>query len=210
MDQATVCLNVGDEAISFDVGASSEDIASSVNELPSVQSIGYIEVFQDEYERDDNFVHLTFVFVSISESSLPLLSVNSDPPNCNQSLFTVTVETVQNLTVPQSINLGFDDSVVPRYTNYLPVEELTSDAIHEEVTSLFGSVCDETSVLPSKRIRFAASYEDSDEESRDDSTSFCGLFSLRSPGTLWEDSGEELIAITTYRQVGCWGSKGCN
>ncbi len=203
----TVCLNIGDEMFSFMTEASEEDIASAVNELVTVQSIGFIEVFREDNELYSEHIYLTFVFVTnldVNELAIPLLSVSPDAPDCNPSHLNISIQTIQNFTIAQSINLGFNDTTLPRYTNNLPLDDLTTNSIRDEVTKLFGYVCDEPSESSDGSIRFRASYEDSTEDSRDNSTSYCGLFSLRSPTTLWEEnkaSGEESIDITKHRQV---------
>ena len=194
--EAEICFDIGDELVSFYPDYPSEYIENMLNEVESIKAIGYVEVIKEEVETYG--FYFTVIFLSrfgVTESEIPLLSIsNSSSPLCNQTLYDITIEKIQSLTIPESFNLGFNDTYPPRYTSYLPYD-VTLDTLRSEITDLFAWEC-EVSPSPSSLL-FQDSYE---EESRDNSTSFCGHYSAKNPTTIWANQNNP-INIVLYKEV---------
>lgn len=165
-----------------------------------------VEFFGD---RSSQEVGIRFLFISVTalEEYVPEITVNSDESmfdcvNLNNetdpiddSLLGVTVElnTIQNLTVPDSFNIGYENLNIMsgrRFTNNLPLD-VTADRLQSAVFDLFGWGCtNQSSEQLRQQIEVYQTYENMDRGGVRDGeidvrTSFCGHASLNSPGLVW-------------------------
>lgn len=221
-DLAVPAINI---TISSDM--SSNELEDLLNDLSAVQRVGAVRVIKD-YRNSDYFqpsgdlnVQFTIVFVTpvtVQQSDIPELTLTggSNVINCvnldadvnatnttdEEYSISVSIETTQNLTYPKGFNLGFEQpGQPPRYTpNFLP--NVTSDSIQTEVSNLFAWKCDSNvdALSENSLILYHADYESSNENNRDNETAFCGHYSERNPGVVWNDGD---LNLKQYRYVSC-------
>ena len=166
-----------------------------------------VEFFGDRDSQDQE-VRIRFLFISVTalEDDIPEITVNSDQSifdcvNLNnetdpidESVLSVRVElyTVQNLTVPDSFKIGYENLNIMsgrRFTNNFPVD-VTADRLQSAVFDLFGWGCsNQSSDQLRQQIAVYQTYENMDRGGAngelDVTTSFCGHGSLRSPRVVW-------------------------
>ena len=198
------CLNVGDETLMLLSDSTAAGVEEAINSVESVQRVGYMQVFEEEYDFDYNsdesaaFVLVLLSKFGIPRSEIPDIRVNVNSHLCNETNLNVTIEKIQELTIPDSFNLTFSDT--SRSTAHFPINS-TSETIQEGLTDLLGWECEELVSLDPERIFFNNSFEEDDGNSdRDNATSFCGRYSLERPDTLWTATEAE-FAVTEYRYV---------
>ena len=193
-----------------------------LNGVESIQSVGRVEVLKKYGDDDSTELYIVFLTpYGFVHSDIPELSLASESFDCihsdfdidtnttNTTYFTLTasIETTQNLTYPNGFKLGFEQRVQdPRFTPFLPLST-TAEQLTEELTTLFAWQCTNqlTEQSPMDQQSFALlhrSYEEDNGESRrDDTTSFCGHYSLENPRTVWDTSVDNGIKVDQYRYV---------
>ena len=158
-------------------------------------------------EKHSGVVGVSFSFVSLAvrEEDVPKITVNSQESvfgcvNLNnetdpidESLLGVKVElkTIQNLTVPESFKIGYENLNIKsgmRFTDDLPLD-MKADELESSIFDLFGWGCRITSNIDQIQVHAYHTYEDMDlsgaRGTLDVTTSFCGHASLRGPGLVW-------------------------
>ena len=174
-----------------------------------------VEFFGDQRSQE---VGVRFLFISVTalEEDVPEIIINSDQMmfdciNLNnetdpidESLLSVRVElnTIQNLTVPDSFKIGYENLNIMsgrRFTNDFPID-VTADRLQSAIFDLFGQGC--TNRLNDQlmqQIEVYQTYENMDLGGANGvlelKTSFCGHGSLNSPGLVWIGSGGSSINI---------------
>ena len=201
------CLDIGDETLVLMSDSTAAGVEEAINSLETVQRVGYMRVFrEDSYQYDFNYnpdEAATFVLVllskfEISQSQIPDIRININSHLCNQTTSNATIEKIQELTFPDSFNLTFSDT--SRSTAHFPIN-VTSETIQEGLTDLLGWECQELLTLDPEAIFVNSTFEEDDgNPDRDNSTSFCGRYSLERPDTLWSGT-ETVFAVTEYRYV---------
>ena len=198
------CLDIGDEPLLFVSNVTAEDMEEAINSLVNVQTMGYVQVVKEDSPDDSAIFVLVFLSrFEVSRSELPDVSITTNSDVCgNETTLNMMVEKIQELTFPDSFNLTFSDAL--RSTDYFPIN-VTSEAVQESLTDLLGWECEELSSLAPERVFISDSFEedddDDDDTDRDNSTSFCGRYSLRDPDTIWSAEETEEFRVIEYRYV---------
>lgn len=163
-----------------------------------------VKFFGDERSQE---VGVSFFFISVTalEEDIPEITVNSDMSvfdciNLNEtdpideSILNVKVElnTIQNLTIPDSFKIGYENLNIMsgrRFTGDFPID-VTADRLESAIFDLFGWGCTNQSrgqLL--EQIEVYQTYENMDRGGAsgelDVTTSFCGHGSLRRPNVPW-------------------------
>ena len=174
------------------------------------------EFFEDQSSQG---VGVRFLFISVTalQEGVPEIIINSDESifdcyNLNnetdpidESALSVRVElnTVQNLTIPDSFKIGYENLNIMsgrRFTNDFPID-VTADQLQSTFFDLFGWGCtNQFSDQLQQQIEVYQTYENMDRGGARDGvldvkTSFCGHGSLNSPGLVWIGSGANIIDI---------------
>ena len=196
-----ISLNVSNEAILLMSESTANDVAEMLNDLQSIQRVGHVLV-QREDNRNETGVITTFTIIFLTkfgtaESDIPVITVNPTPASCGNTSQTVEIELVQELTVPESFKVGFtDNDRQQRFTNSLPLN-VSAEEVEAEITDLFAWQCETTP--PRGTVLYNATYETSSESTRDNTTSFCGHYSLKNPGIIWPGENNEDSTIEVSR-----------
>ena len=185
-----ISVNISNEAILLMPESSANDIAEMLNGLQSIQRIGQVVVQREDNRNETGMITYTVIFLTrfgTAESDIPAITVNPTPTSCGNTSQTVEIELVQELTVPESFKVGFNDNNrQQRFTSSLPLN-VSAEEMEAEITNLFAWQCERTHSRGT--VLYNDTYETSSESTRDNTTSFCGRYSLKNPGTIW--SGED-------------------
>ena len=197
VDRMIICdisLNISDEVYSLMPEFPADYIAESLNDLQSIQRIGHVVVEKEDDRDGTGVVTFTIIFLTnfgTTESDIPEIIVSSIPFSCGNASQTVTIEVVQQLTIPESFKVGFNDSFrVPRFTSDLLLSA-SSEELGNEISNLFAWQCETTPLQGS--IVYNATYE---ESGGDNTTSFCGHYSAKNPVTIWQAGGNSDIKVS--------------
>ena len=189
-NNCNISLNIFNEAILLMPESSANDIAELLNGLQSIQKIGQVVVQREDNRNETGVVTFTVIFLTrfgTAESDIPAITVNPTPTSCGNTSQTVEIELVQEITVPESFKVGFNDSNrQQRFTSSLPLN-VSAEEMEAEITNLFAWQCE--TICSRGTVLYNNTYETSSESTRDNTTSFCGRYSLKNPGTIW--SGED-------------------
>ena len=196
-----ISVNISNEAILSMPESSANDIAELLNGLQSIQRIGRVVVQREDNRNETGMITFTVIFLTrfgTAESDIPAITVNPTPTSCgNTSNHTVEIELVQELTIPESFKVGFNDSNrQQRFTSSLPLN-VSAEEMEAEITNLFAWQCETTHSRGT--ILYNDTYETSSESTRDNTTSFCGRYSLKNPGTIWSGENNEDSTIEVGR-----------
>lgn len=199
VDSMMICelsLNISDEVYSLTLELSAEYIAETLNDLQSIQRVGRVVVKKEDNRDETGVITFTIIFLTgfgVTESDIPELTVSSFPFPCGNASQTVRIEVVQELTIPESFKVGFNDGVpVPRFSSNLPLS-VSSEEMEAEISNLFAWQCEITPLQRS--VFYNATYEDG--LGRDNTTSFCGHYSAKNPRTVWQsDDIDSTIKVT--------------
>ena len=195
-----ISVNISNEAILLMPESSANDIAELLNGLQSIQRIGRVVVQREDTRNQTGMITFTVILLTrfeTAESDIPEITVNPALAPCGNTSQTVEIELVQELTVPESFKVGFNDSNrQQRFTSSLPLN-VSAEAMEAEITNLFAWQCETT---PSRgTVLYNATYETSSESTRDNTTSFCGRYSVKNPGTIWPGENNEDSTIEVGR-----------
>ena len=197
VDGMIICglsVNISDEVYTLIPEFTAEYIAQSLNDLQSIQRIGYVVVEKEDNRDETGVISFTIIFLTnfgTTESDIPEITVSSIPFSCGNASQTVTIEVVQQLTIPESFKVGFNDSFrVPRFTGDLLLNA-PSEELGNKISSLFAWQCETTPLQGS--IVYNATYE---EIGQDNTTSFCGHYSAKNPVTIWQAEGNSDIKVS--------------
>ena len=172
----------------------------------------FVEFFGDQINEAG--VKLSFVILNpygSTSNSVPEIAVQGNTSNIlcvnlnendmiPEDLLSGRAEvvTVQNQTFPNSFKVGYENlTVMPgmRFTNDLPID-ISSESLEGAIFDLFGWGCtNQPADQLLQSVSFYQTYENSDESTRDISTSFCGGSSLQNPRELWEVGNSDALAI---------------
>ena len=164
----------------------------------------FAEFFEEKHSRVVG-VSFSFVSLTLKEEDLPKITVNSrksvfgcvnlnsetDP--IDEALLGVKVElnTIQNLTVPESFKIGYENLNIKsgmHFTEDFPLD-VEAYELESSIFDLFGWGCTITSNIKDIQVHAYHTYEDMDQSGArgelDLTTSFCGHASLRAPGLVW-------------------------
>ena len=164
-----------------------------------------VDFFGDQHSQEVG-VRFSFISLTAFEEDVPEITINSDQTifdcvNLNnetdpidESVLSVRVElnTVQNLTVPDSFKIGYENLNIMsgrRFTNNFPID-ITADRLQRAVFDLFGQGCtNQSNDQLQQQIAVYQTYENMDLGGAngvlDVTTSFCGHGSLRRPRRVW-------------------------
>ena len=217
MDQnnCNISLNISNEAILLMPESSDNDIAELLNGLQSIQRIGRVIVQKVDNRNVTGMITFTVIFLTrfgTAESDIPAITVNPTPTSCGNTSQTVEIELVQEITVPESFKVGFNDSNrQQRFTSSLPLN-VSAGEMEVEITNLFAWQCE--TICSQGTELYNDTYEISSESTRDNTTSFCGRYSLKNPGTIWpgENNEDSTIEVGTNGYVSVFdvNSLACN
>lgn len=165
-----------------------------------------VEFFGDQHSQE---VGVRFLFVSVTalENYVPEITINSDvsvfdcidlnnetdPIDESKLYVRVELNTIQNLTIPDSFKIGYENLNImsgSRFTNDFPID-VTADRLESAVFDLFGWGCsNQPDAQLQQQIQVYQTYENMDRGGAiggefDVSTSFCGHSSLRRPNIPW-------------------------
>ena len=202
MDQINceISVNISDEAIFLMPESIANDVAEMLNDLQSIQRVGRVVVQKEDNRNETGVITFTIIFLTkfgTAESDMPEITVNPTPGSCGNTSQTVKIELVQELTVPESFQVGFNDNGrQQRFTNSLPLN-VSAEEMEAEITDLFAWQCETT--RPRGTVIYNATYETSSESARDNTTSFCGHYSLKNPGVIWPGENDEDSTIEVSR-----------
>ena len=202
MDQINceISVNISNEAIFLMPESTANDVAEMLNSLQSIQRVGRVLVQREDNRNETGVITVTIIFLTkfgTAESDIPEITVNPTPASCGNTSQTVEIELVQELTVPESFKVGFNDSNrQQRFTNSLPLN-VSAEEVEAEITDLFTWQCETTP--PRGAVLYNATYETSSESTRDNMTSFCGHYSLKNPGIIWPGDNNEDSTVAVSR-----------
>ena len=178
-------------------------LAEALNGIPLVRDIGRVEV----EKREGGDFDITFVVVFVTRFGTPdaliprITPYNSTQVVCpvsntssnasGSNILEVSVRRTQNLTYPESFNVGFDaEGSVPRFTPDLS-PATSAGELQANLSRLFAQECDvqpEGIFENEARVIEYQSYESSSHDRREFSTSFCGRYSEHNPYNVWSNS----------------------
>ena len=195
-----ISVNISNEAIFLMPESTPNDVAEILNGLQSIQRVGHVVVQREDNRNETGVITFTIIFLTkfgTAESDIPEITVNPTPASCGNTNQTVEIELVQELTVPESFQVGFNDNDrQQRFTNSLPLN-VSAEEMKAEITDLFAWQCETT--RPRGTVLYNATYETSSESTRDNTTSFCGHYSVKNPGIIWPGENVEDSTIEVSR-----------
>ena len=185
-----------------------EEFEEILNSQVIIQEIGHVSV--RGYNSTDNFGNLTSVFTliylthaGVTADDLVIVSVkdSTEPHPCSEMdvlmEFLVNVETVQELWMPSTFQLGFNVSAQQQQlTGELPLDA-PRDQLQSEMRELITWRCEVEEDLDQKTI-FYADYELGGGRRRNNDTSFCGAYSERNPWIVWQNSEGYSLSSVPY------------
>lgn len=195
-----VMVVVGDrerDSISLNLGMTTREMETTLNELETFQNIGKMAVRKKRSWESYSIVFILLAVDMTPSELVPTLklesehiSINCSCPNSslNYSIAAGSLALTQNLTFADGFYVGFNRSSSPRFTPVLPVN-ISQHQLEMELNGLLKWICRYPAFHPvgSIRILFRESYEDG-TGGTDDSTAFCGRYSRRNPGVVWDNS----------------------
>ena len=195
-----ISLNISNEAIFLMPESTADDVAEILNGLQSIQRVGRVVVQREDNRNETGVITFTITFLSkfgTGQSDIPEITVNPTPASCGNTSQTAEIELVQELTVPESFQVGFNDNDrQQRFTNSLPLN-VSAEEMKAEITDLFAWQCETTRSRGT--VLYNATYETSSESTRDNTTSFCGHYSVKNPGIIWPGENVEDSTIEVSR-----------
>ena len=195
-----IFLNISNEAIFIMPESTANDVAEILNDLQSIQRVGHAVVQKEDNRNETGVITFTIIFLSkfgTGQSNIPEITINPTPASCGNTSQTVEIELVQGLTVPESFQVGFNDNDrQQRFTNSLPLN-VSAEEMKAEITDLFAWQCE--TIRPRGTVLYNATYETSSESTRDNTTSFCGHYSVKNPGIIWPGENVEESTIEVSR-----------
>ena len=185
------CLQVGSTVLEFNSDVTADVIEAEFNRQEFILNIGKVAVVAG---GDKAFKIIYITRFGVSKSDIPSVSVIQNSSVCAfDSSLVVTTELEQQLSIPEAINFGFDQSAtaVPRYTEYL---SLSTDAkgVEDNITEMFGWEC---SVSAGSGVVHYESYEETTSSTNE--TSYCGRYSAYKQ----EDLSVDTFALNTVKYV---------
>lgn len=197
---------------------SAEELQDILNEVQVISAVGHVTVqkggytgLSGEFWSSDESVEITVIFLTrlgLVVSDMITIAVSTENTSCiadnensTQHALTVSMETVQTLSYPASYDIGFDiSSQLQRRSQPLPLNA-SAETLRGELTEMLSWGCMEEDNLDAKTLIYE-DYEDSGRGiRRDNSTSFCGLYSERNPYQIWSETGDEPFSVNEIPYV---------
>ena len=187
-----------------------EDIQELLNAaIPKMSDQGQIAVrrrgAESEDERDwswstDSAVHFDVIYLTplgLAASDIVTLAVcstgdcvscSAEGSNATEHDIMVTIETVQEYTLPESFQVAFNTGT-PKLRNTEPLPlNVTNGMLHSKLTGLLSWDCTEEEDIAENTIL----YEHYESARTDNSTSFCGAYSARNRHVFWRGQNYRL------------------
>ena len=208
------------ESVNISPFDSEEELQDILNEVESISEVGHVMVQKGGYNgtseelwSSDEAVEITVIFltragVAVGDMITIAVAMEDELLSCiadnENSTLLVVVETVQALSYPTSYDIGFNiSSQLQRRSQPLPLDA-SAETVHEELTEMLSWGCVVEDNLAAKTLAYE-DYEESVSEdldaSRDNSTSFCGLYSERDPDELWSATKGEAFSVNEIPYV---------
>ena len=203
-------------SVSFSPFSSASQLEEMLNAVQEIAATGSVAVKRQGYEGSevgfwfsDAQVEFTIIFLTrlgVPDSDVLTLALrpeasclSGDDSNSTQLELTMAIKTIQNANSPATFDVGFNiSSQLERVTRPLPLDT-TSETLREELTGLLSQGCVEEAGLAEKTLLYE-NYESSGSSRRDNSTSFCGVYSQRDSSQIWSTS-DEAFRISDYPYV---------